>query len=104
MHRSDLTSEYVRRIINYDPHTGVLTWLPRTADMFNDGGHSAEHTSRKWNARFAGSPVITKNARGYVCIRINGSRYLAHRIAWLYIAGSWPPNQIDHENGDTGDN
>lgn len=104
MHRADLTSEYVRRIVDYDPHTGVLTWLPRTPDMFDDGGHSAEHNSRKWNARFAGSIASTKNAHGYVCVRINGNRYLAHRIAWLYMVGSWPPDQIDHKNGDTGDN
>jgi len=39
-----------------------------------------------------------------VTIGANGSRHLAHRLAWLYMAGAWPSGVIDHMNGDPSDN
>ncbi len=35
--------------------------------------------------------------RGYLAIGVDGTRYRAHRLAWLYVHGVYP-NQIDHEN------
>ena len=36
--------------------------------------------------------------KGYVYITLNGYRYMAHRLAWLYVYKVWPNNQIDHIN------
>lgn len=102
--RNDLTAEYVRRLIRYEPETGELVWLTRTPDMFKDGNHSAEHVCRRWNSRLASSAIKMKNQYGYICARIDGVRYLAHRIAWLYMTGEWPMKQIDHRNGICSDN
>jgi len=41
---------------------------------------------------------------GYIRIRVKGKRYRAHRLAWFYVHGIWPTNQIDHINGNKEDN
>jgi hypothetical protein len=40
----------------------------------------------------------------YRFIKIGGRLYQEHRLAWLWMKGQWPKNQIDHLNGDPGDN
>ena len=37
-------------------------------------------------------------------IRVAKRLYLAHRIVWLYMHGSWPEGDIDHINGERADN
>jgi hypothetical protein len=41
---------------------------------------------------------------GYIQIGIEGKYYLAHRLAWLYVYGFMPENEIDHIHGLTTDN
>ena len=47
----------------------------------------------------AGSP-----SHGYITIVLDGVRYPAHRLAWLFTYGSWPTGEIDHINGRRDDN
>ena len=53
-------------------------------------------TSRKNIGQLAGS--INGDGRRY--ISIDGERYRASRLAWLYINGEWPKYVIDHINRD----
>ncbi|WP_217992144.1 HNH endonuclease signature motif containing protein [Providencia rettgeri] len=41
---------------------------------------------------------------GYVEIQIDGIRYKAHRLAWLYCYGVMPDKQVDHINSCKTDN
>jgi len=45
-----------------------------------------------------------KAANGYLYVRINGSNYIAHRLAWLFATGRVPGQMIDHINGVKTDN
>ena len=81
--------ERVREILKYDPDTGVLSWRRN------------EKVSRKVRGKVAG----LLNPNGYRVIRINGSNYRAHRLAWLISEGEDPGSlQVDHINGLRDDN
>jgi hypothetical protein len=41
---------------------------------------------------------------GYVSIGVDAKRYLAHRLAWLFVYGKWPDKHIDHIDGNTSNN
>jgi len=76
-----VTQELLKKLLSYNPDTGVFTWVKR-------------------NGNIAGCPTC----RGYVRISICRKTYRAHRLAWLYTHGSFPDNQIDHINGVRNDN
>ena len=79
-----ITAEYVRDILDYNAETGDFTWRRR------------EEMPLKWNARFAGHKAGSMAKNGYFRVTINYVDYFAHRLAWLYVTGSWPKEQIDH--------
>jgi hypothetical protein len=86
---SDLTLDEIRRILAYDPITGVFTRLQTTSKkLMNKGPIEAGGL----------------DSDGYRKIAVNGTIFLAHRLAWLLSYGCWPDEDIDHENGDTSDN
>jgi hypothetical protein len=77
----------LRDVLSYDPKTGLFRWV----DARN-------------NRIKAGSIAGTVSRRGYVNIFVRRKNFQAHRLAWLYVCGEWPECQIDHINGDPGDN
>lgn len=83
-----LTSEKLKEVLDYDTETGNFYWKRSTHNQIKVGA-------------IAGG--ISK-AVGYVYIRIDGVKYLAHRLAWLYTYDSWPEAVIDHKNGIKHDN
>lgn len=81
-----ISAQRLRELLRYDPTSGIFTWL-HPKRMQRAGPVAGSHSHR----------------RGYVTIRVDGRRYYAHRLAWLWIHGEWP-EEIDHINGVTSDN
>lgn len=86
-----LTQEYLRLILDYNPNTGVFTWLER-----ND-------VRPEWNTRWAGKVAGVKMSNGYKAIGISSKKNLCHRLAFLYMEGSIP-EQVDHIDGNRENN
>ncbi|OWZ90449.1 hypothetical protein B9J07_28095 [Sinorhizobium sp. LM21] len=80
-----ITHERLLELLSYDPLTGIFT------RRIGVRGHEA------------GSVVGTVKD-GYVCITLDKKFYLAHRLAWFYMTGSWPLRQIDHKDRDRSNN
>lgn len=98
---SNLTAEIVRRLLDYDSETGLLTWKARTPDLFQaTERRSAEHKCDNWNAKCAGRVAGCPHGNGYLRVGIFGVDYFAHRVIWLIVTGEWPVDQIDHINLD----
>ena len=84
---NELTAEYLRSVLHYSPETGIFTWKVSTAHRVKVGD-------------VAGS----QNGLGYLSIQLQSRPQLAHRLAWLYVYGSWPKDQLDHINRNRSDN
>jgi len=95
-----LTQEYIKELLDYNPDTGVFTWKARPREMFN--------TTRGWNifnAIYPGTITGSLNKiSGYLIIGIDAKLYRAHRLAFLYMTGEWPKDQVDHINHDRANN
>jgi len=82
-----LTQEQLKELFYYHPESGDFVRLTRPASK-----------------SLVGHLVGTKVGHGYFKISINYRGYYAHRLAWLYVHGVFPPADTDHINGDRGDN
>lgn len=82
-----VSAEEIRQAFLYDPDTGDFIRRERTASRAP-----------------AGVVVGNNNSGGYLQIRYNSMRFLAHRLAWMYVTGEWPVRVIDHINGNREDN
>jgi hypothetical protein len=92
--------ELLRQLIRYEPETGKLFWLPRSADLVKPGRNGAEIEAQRFNARLAGKQALNHlDARGYLVGALFARFLAAHRAAWAIHTGAWPNGQIDHING-----
>jgi len=81
-----LTTKELKAVLDYAPDSGIFTWLV--------------DSKRKPKGSEAGS----NHGNGYVRIVIDGVKYYAHRLAFLYMTGEFPTNICDHINRDKSDN
>lgn len=74
-----LTQEKLKELLDYDPATGIFI------NKIDRG-----KTAKKGNV----SGYV--DLKGYLIITITLKRYKAHRLAFLYMEGYLPENQVDH--------
>lgn len=75
-----LSTKRLREILSYDAFTGVFTWRISRGRVR------------------AGAVAGRQHNAGYHEIRIDGTLYGAHILAFAYITGRWP-KRIDHRDG-----
>jgi len=82
----NLTQRYLKKILFYDPKTGIFIW--------------------KVNRRSikVGDVAGFTQCNGYRRIKIDQKRYYASRLAYLYMEGSFPKEEMDHKNRIRNDN
>lgn len=83
---SSITAEAVRAALSYDPDTGLFLWIKAGPGVT------------------VGAPAGHADSCGYLQIKFSQKICRVHRLAWLYVYGSWPEGQLDHINGIRTDN
>lgn len=92
----ELTQSELKKLIHFNPDAGTFTWIRRDGDS---------RAIKIFNAKFAGKEAGVTCPRGYRYVRFRAfGFFLVGRLAWLYVNGSWPAEEIDHINGDPSDN
>lgn len=99
MTKNILTQEVLKELIDYNPDTGIFTWLYRDRKYFKWDG-----SWKTFNTVYPGEIAGCENPHGYLLIGIFDKIYQAHRLAFLYQEGINPPEEVDHINGARGDN
>lgn len=85
--KKNITQKALKNLLTYNKDTGEFRWKEKRRGVLNAN-------------QVAGS----YNSYGYRQIVINRTNYLAHRLAWLYVYGEFPEDQIDHINRVKDDN
>lgn len=71
-----MTRSYLQSLMVYHPRLGIFIW----------------------KSRRPGSIAGRFNSKGRRQICVDGKAYTATHLAWLYMTGKLPPDQIDHKN------
>ena len=82
-----ISLDALKRALSYDQDSGIFVWQVRPCRNV-----------------FSGDVAGVTTEQGYIRIQIQGRLYFAHRLAWFYTYGVWPSGEIDHKNGEKGDN
>jgi hypothetical protein len=85
----ELTLQRLYELLEYDESTGVFTW---------------KKPCNKYSRVAPGDKAGGVTEKGYIRIRVDGIKIMAHRLAWFYVYGEWPKRSIDHRNGVRADN
>lgn len=85
-----ITQERLKSLLSYDPETGVFRWLAKPSP------YASKMT--------VGSRAGCQDGKRYRVLAIDQVTYGEHRLAWFYVYGTWPEEQIDHINGNKSDN
>ncbi len=77
-----LTQARLKELLHYNPLTGIFT----RCSYVNGAGR-------------VGTAVGAPDTKGYLRVMLDGTSYLLHRLAVLYVEGYTPEYQVDHKDG-----
>jgi hypothetical protein len=86
--QNTLTQSRLKELLYYNSATGVFSRIANTSS----------------NAKIGDEAGGMNKSTGYWRIRVDGVQHYAHRLAWLYVTGTWPESDIDHINHNKVDN
>lgn len=84
---TELTAKRLREIMDYNPKMGVFRWKEKLARRV-----------------YVGAVIGTNGPKNNRIVSIFSKRYQLHRLAFLWMTGKWPSQQVDHINCDRSDN
>jgi hypothetical protein len=87
---SKITQSRLKELLIYEPETGLWRW--RVDRRGRNGGVKM------------GDIAGCTDCAGYTVIKIDGTQFYSHRLAWLYMTGAWPKDEIDHRDLDRSNN
>lgn len=85
--KPELTQKRLQELFDYSPETGEFVRKVRVNNRVKVGDIAGYNLGE-----------------GYSAFMVDGRTYYAHRLAWLYVHGTWPAHQVDHKWGDRRDN
>lgn len=77
-----VAAQRLHQLFTYSPETGEF----RVKEV------------RRGSPAKVGDLCGTVRPDGYLVIRVDGKAYLSHRLAWLYMTGDWPAQEVDHKD------
>lgn len=87
MKTETITQEYLKSILDYNPDTGMFVWRENRGSNKVKGTQAGHH-----------------HGTGYRRITLDRKLHMEHRLAFLYMTGEFPKDQVDHINGVKDDN
>jgi hypothetical protein len=87
LREANLPIDFLRDVLLYEPTTGIFICKKKYA-----------------NKILVGSVVGANHLAGYKQIMLQRTQFLAHRLAWFYVYGCWPKQEIDHIDGNRSNN
>jgi hypothetical protein len=83
---TDVSIARLKEVLDWDQDTGIFRWKVSTSNRVRVGA-------------IAGHII-----HGYRVISVDGKKYRAHHIVWLFSTGAWPIGEVDHIYGKRSDN
>lgn len=82
-----ITYEELKRILDYDPETGIFRWKTKTNRI-----------------KIGDVAGFVYKGIGHPTICIHGKPYQIRRLAWIYVYGVWPEIDVQQKDRDPANN
>jgi hypothetical protein len=89
---SELTQAQLKEVLRYEPDTGHFYWIKRISSRCK-----MDKPAGCIGGNYSDNYLIKQ-------IKIFKKLYKQHRLAFLYMTGSFPRHEVDHVNGNSLDN